>query len=258
MPACPACKTEALEERLDRSGVAYDACPKCRGIWFDAGELSRIMGKPAAEGLLDFKQGERACVRCAKPMLRGGFINPMLVVDRCAPCGGLWLDASELRVVRQLLGVQNPTDAEQARPAAAAGAPPPAPAPEPPPIVVGARLPDLPAPPPLSAAPPAQSPIAGTPGWQLHGGFWLVVGVGLMVYGKGEMKTWSAITAAGGLAGAKPEHYIGFGFAACVVSLYFLFAQPADAADGYLSIFKWILTPRGYRRRRRSLYNWYD
>ena len=83
MPACPACESAALTELLDRSGVAYDCCGKCRGLWLDGGELSRLLCKPFPEALLAPKDGGRRCPRCAKPMQRGGFLNPALGVDRC-------------------------------------------------------------------------------------------------------------------------------------------------------------------------------
>lgn len=38
---CPVCG-EQLQE-VERSGVAVDACPRCRGIWLDRGELERIL-----------------------------------------------------------------------------------------------------------------------------------------------------------------------------------------------------------------------
>ncbi|KJS18533.1 MAG: hypothetical protein VR69_00075 [Peptococcaceae bacterium BRH_c4b] len=40
---CPRC-TEELQETT-KSGVLVDACPRCRGIWLDRGELEKLMGK---------------------------------------------------------------------------------------------------------------------------------------------------------------------------------------------------------------------
>lgn len=38
---CPTC--DAALVQLDRSGIHIDACPRCRGIWLDRGELDRIV-----------------------------------------------------------------------------------------------------------------------------------------------------------------------------------------------------------------------
>jgi Zn-finger nucleic acid-binding protein len=50
---CPACDTRLVE--LERSEVLIDACPECRGIWFDRGELDRILDRErrAAAGVPD-------------------------------------------------------------------------------------------------------------------------------------------------------------------------------------------------------------
>jgi uncharacterized protein len=39
--ACPNCDTPLVE--LERSGVTIDACPQCRGVWLDRGELDRVL-----------------------------------------------------------------------------------------------------------------------------------------------------------------------------------------------------------------------
>ncbi len=38
---CPTC--DAVLVQLDRSGIHIDACPRCRGVWLDRGELDRIV-----------------------------------------------------------------------------------------------------------------------------------------------------------------------------------------------------------------------
>lgn len=270
MPNCPGCRTEQLAERVDRTGVVYDVCPKCRGLWLDSGELSQLLGRPAAEGLLDFTQGIRACVRCAKPMLRGGFINPALKVDRCAPCGGIWLDAAELRVVRQLLGVGQATDAEQTAPAvpARAAAPPVAHEPaeeedsyeeaEAQPHHPVPRFDELPRPQASIHHTGTGSSTAPIESWQMHGGFWLVLGLGTLVYGKMQHAEWRVLTAAGGDAGLAPTQLLGFGAAMAAVGLGFLITQPAHASEGYLWIFRVMVTPRRRRRFGRGSHPWYD
>jgi Zn-finger nucleic acid-binding protein len=42
---CPEDGTELLEfEFQEHSGVKLDICPKCKGIWLDAGELTALLG----------------------------------------------------------------------------------------------------------------------------------------------------------------------------------------------------------------------
>ncbi|HEX2045520.1 MAG TPA: zf-TFIIB domain-containing protein [Gaiellaceae bacterium] len=38
---CPACGSRLVE--VDRSEILIDACPECRGIWLDRGELDKIL-----------------------------------------------------------------------------------------------------------------------------------------------------------------------------------------------------------------------
>jgi Zn-finger nucleic acid-binding protein len=38
---CPNCDSRLVE--LDRSEILIDACPECRGVWLDRGELDRIL-----------------------------------------------------------------------------------------------------------------------------------------------------------------------------------------------------------------------
>lgn len=47
---CPNC--QASMQAVQRSGVEFDMCPTCRGIWLDRGELEKLMGmarEPEAE-----------------------------------------------------------------------------------------------------------------------------------------------------------------------------------------------------------------
>jgi len=37
-------------QTLDRSGVQFDMCPSCRGVWLDRGELEKLMESAMADG----------------------------------------------------------------------------------------------------------------------------------------------------------------------------------------------------------------
>jgi Zn-finger nucleic acid-binding protein len=50
------CPTDGTAlRRLERSGVHVDACPTCRGVWLDRGELDKIVERERA----DFDDFER-------------------------------------------------------------------------------------------------------------------------------------------------------------------------------------------------------
>ena len=38
---CPNC--EGSMQAVQRSGVEFDMCPRCRGVWLDRGELEKLM-----------------------------------------------------------------------------------------------------------------------------------------------------------------------------------------------------------------------
>ncbi len=40
-------------QTVNRSGVEFDFCPTCRGIWLDRGELEKIMAAARDEGSAD-------------------------------------------------------------------------------------------------------------------------------------------------------------------------------------------------------------
>lgn len=41
---CPECEGSVLD-RVQQDNVEIDRCPKCQGIWLDAGELELLMGQ---------------------------------------------------------------------------------------------------------------------------------------------------------------------------------------------------------------------
>jgi uncharacterized protein len=53
---CPSCGTRLVE--VERSEVMIDACPECRGVWLDRGELDRVLDRErrAAGGVRDDDQ----------------------------------------------------------------------------------------------------------------------------------------------------------------------------------------------------------
>lgn len=43
---CPSCSSRLVE--VERSEILVDACPECRGVWLDRGELDKILARERA------------------------------------------------------------------------------------------------------------------------------------------------------------------------------------------------------------------
>jgi hypothetical protein len=117
IPVCPKCD-EALFI-LEFKGIAVDYCHKCRGLWFDTGELELLLertGADASDRLLKFQelQGKRPegrktlCPRCDRSLEEvevKGDAGGIVKVDRCPQGHGAWFDSDELQ---QMLGMFQP------------------------------------------------------------------------------------------------------------------------------------------------------
>jgi Zn-finger nucleic acid-binding protein len=110
---CPACYNDLSEMQVGELQV--DVCHGgCGGIWFDAFELQRAdeAAESAGEALLEIKRDEsvqvdpsrkRECPRCPDIKLHRHFFSARrrVQVDQCPNCGGYWLDAGELALIRE-------------------------------------------------------------------------------------------------------------------------------------------------------------
>ncbi len=110
---CPAC--DRLLQPYKAGTITVDACMGgCGGIWFDAFEIQKVdeSREHAGEELLDIPTDpsvevdhdrRRNCPRCETVvMLRHAHKdNPLVTVDECPGCGGFWLDAGELGLIRR-------------------------------------------------------------------------------------------------------------------------------------------------------------
>ena len=113
---CPACDNTLTE--INISDILVDICKGgCGGIWFDNFELEKFDEKHehAGEALLDIErdknitidyEAKRNCPRCQDTkMLQHSFsVKQKVVIDECGQCAGIWLDAGELRAIRDLYG----------------------------------------------------------------------------------------------------------------------------------------------------------
>jgi uncharacterized protein len=106
---CPKCRELALQPET-LAGVTVDGCPRCHGVWLDAGELDALstLGwtevRSLAAGRLSPEQNQKRgnCPRDHSPLLRVySALQRAIVLDRCGQCGGVWLDGGELRALLQ-------------------------------------------------------------------------------------------------------------------------------------------------------------
>lgn len=114
---CPKCLGK-LEEKIVEN-VKTDVCWICEGIWFDKGELEKVLeadsknfkfidvdraeldGKESSElhEELDVKIGE--CPKCTKEIKLERTSYPKgIFVDACPKCEGIWLDGGEIKKLR--------------------------------------------------------------------------------------------------------------------------------------------------------------
>lgn len=98
---CPKCKVKLneIDAMIPDKKLMMDVCPKCHGIWFDKGELRKVIGDRKLTDYLTKDIGTKTesplvCPRC------GGLMDfehaEDVEVDVCLSCHGVWLDSGEL------------------------------------------------------------------------------------------------------------------------------------------------------------------
>ena len=102
-------KCDGELQKITLGDVDVDKCAKCSGIWFDFGELDKILESGSIESLknqVDNNQGQdeqkRGCPRCggAGNMIQVTSLkNPDVHIDTCSVCYGQWLDGGELEAL---------------------------------------------------------------------------------------------------------------------------------------------------------------
>lgn len=108
---CPKCATIMEKIRPGSLGFDVDHCARCGTMWFDAYELEAVLrAKGAAVEDVDFGAAkhnyeykvhgndELDCPRDQERLLRmPDPRQPHVVIDLCRKCGGILLDAGELK-----------------------------------------------------------------------------------------------------------------------------------------------------------------
>ncbi len=110
---CPACGREMAA--IQTGSVTVEACEGgCGGLWFDQLELRRFdeSCEAASEALLDIgmdpairidKEKRLHCPKCADIVMMRILYSPNcdVRVEHCPNCAGHWLEAGELRAIRE-------------------------------------------------------------------------------------------------------------------------------------------------------------
>lgn len=116
---CPKCPGMLKEIEVD--GIKVDICWICEGIWFDKGELEKVIkndtrnltldhlgradmdGKELAELKTKINDLSGPCPRCSGAALlkrKSYSSNKKLQIDVCPHGHGLWLDGGEIKLLR--------------------------------------------------------------------------------------------------------------------------------------------------------------
>jgi Zn-finger nucleic acid-binding protein len=104
MYRCPKCGGR-LEVVLS-DDVKLDKCTHCGGIWFDSGELYKLLTGGVSlmidgiesDDTKEYNEKEGECPLCSGVKLNRiqSETDPELSIDKCPSCGGIWLERGEL------------------------------------------------------------------------------------------------------------------------------------------------------------------
>lgn len=107
----------------ETAGVVVDQCDRCDGIWFDPGELERVL-KGSIDALRartaeartaapEHDSHRGACPRCQGQGLLVQVVSRQrehLHLDTCSVCFGTWLDGGELEAIKEPTLLQRLSD----------------------------------------------------------------------------------------------------------------------------------------------------
>jgi membrane associated rhomboid family serine protease/Zn-finger nucleic acid-binding protein len=105
---CPHCPSELQPVVLRH--VQVGSCPSCKGLWFETSELAKFNHFDSDFPLypdhsFDGTLLKSRCPQCEQLRLSRIPYSPgsKLYVERCSGCKGVWLDAGEIKKVRNIL-----------------------------------------------------------------------------------------------------------------------------------------------------------
>ena len=109
---CPCCLTTLRHVRHKLTEI--DLCPRCRGVWFDSGELTvfvrslidegkvtpekvRLFERRKVNAIRDKAQQGRSCPRCDQKMRPFNYAyDSNVFIEKCPDCEGIWTDRGEI------------------------------------------------------------------------------------------------------------------------------------------------------------------
>ena len=109
MKQCPTCKIELTQKVIGE--IEVDECEKCKGIWFDAGELRLVKDIVDSDlNWMDFEvwkhqddfKSKKSNINCPVCNTETKIINygsTSIEIDYCPSCKGIWLGEDEFEKV---------------------------------------------------------------------------------------------------------------------------------------------------------------
>jgi Zn-finger nucleic acid-binding protein len=116
---CPVDKIPAIV--VEYKQIELDYCTRCRGVWFDAGELELLLASAGPGGheaflesvlnsaAADVKEKKRRCPIC-KLKMKKVYIDRQgkVLVDICPDGHGIWFDGGEVERLLSSLAAERP------------------------------------------------------------------------------------------------------------------------------------------------------
>ena len=114
---CPVCHS-ALTQKMYYQ-VPIQVCSQCGGIWFEQGELKEYIDDLLIErqdipdlpistdtipaiGEIKIKEPVKPCPKCTQALTPYNYCyNSNVILDKCAPCQGIWVDGGKIEKIAQ-------------------------------------------------------------------------------------------------------------------------------------------------------------
>lgn len=104
-------KCDGEMQKINIGEVEIDQCGKCSGIWFDLGELEKVLKlediNVLKNKLKNNQSHDEEKVRCPRCGGSGNMVpvlslnNKNIHIDTCLVCYGQWLDGGELEGLKE-------------------------------------------------------------------------------------------------------------------------------------------------------------
>jgi len=117
---CARCRDRELRVD-DLEGWEVHMCTECGGLWIGGDVFREAIRKPPPATVMSVKgpapqpavweESALSCPACGKAMKKGVYsYSSGVIIDRCEPCGGIWLDRGELAKIRAFVNWKPPQE----------------------------------------------------------------------------------------------------------------------------------------------------